>query len=175
MQKLKIKLENCYGIKKLKTDLDFSQASAIAVYAPNGAMKTSLAQTFKDLCEGRDSLDRVFPKRKTVREITDEKSKALSKENIFVISPYDEEYARTEKTSTLLVDSKLRKEYDELLRKVEVSKESFLKNMKTQSGSKKDLETEISWPLQKPTRSFSRLWSASKMRSPRNKLLRLLP
>jgi len=46
MQILKIKLENCYGIKKLKTDLDFSQARAIAVYAPNRAMKTSLAQAF---------------------------------------------------------------------------------------------------------------------------------
>jgi len=56
MQTLRIKLENCYGIKKLKTDLDFSQARAIAVYAPNGAMKTSLAQTFKDLCEGTNSL-----------------------------------------------------------------------------------------------------------------------
>jgi hypothetical protein len=154
MQTLKIELENCYGIKKLRTDLDFSQASAIAVYAPNGAMKTSLAQTFKDLCEGKDSLDRVFPMRKTVREITDEKSKALSKENIFVISPYDEEYAHTEKTSTLLVDSKLRKEYDELLRKVEASKESFLKNMKTQSGSKKDLETEISLAFTKTDKEF---------------------
>jgi len=154
MQTLRIKLENCYGIKKLKTDLDFSQARAIAVYAPNGAMKTSLAQTFKDLCEGTNSLDRVFPKRKTVREITDEKSKALSKENIFVISPYDEEYAHTEKTSTLLVDSKLRKEYDELLRKVEASKESFLKNMETQSGSKKDLEAEISLAFTKTDKEF---------------------
>src|SRR5438552_3202541 len=39
MQTLKIKLENCYGIKKLKTDLDFSQARAIAIYAPNGSKK----------------------------------------------------------------------------------------------------------------------------------------
>lgn len=69
MQTLKIKLENCYGIKKLKTDLDFSQARAIAVYAPNGAMKTSLAQTFRDLREGKDSLDRIFTDRKTVREM----------------------------------------------------------------------------------------------------------
>jgi hypothetical protein len=69
MQTLKIKLENCYGIKKLKTDLDFSQARAIAVYAPNGAMKTSLAQTFRDLREGKDSLDRIFTDRKKVREM----------------------------------------------------------------------------------------------------------
>src|SRR5690242_7650330 len=85
----------------------------------NGLRETWLAQTFKDLREGRDSQDRVFPDRKTVREITDEKNKTVLQENIFVVSPYDEEYAHTEKTSTLLVDSKLRKEYDQLLQQVE--------------------------------------------------------
>src|ERR1700674_5388371 len=154
MQTVKIKLENCYGIKKLKTDLDFSQARAIAVYAPNGAMKTSLAQTFRDLREGTDSLDRVFPDRKTVREITDEKNKTVPQENVFVISPYDEEYGHTEKTSTLLVDSKLRKEYDLLLQQVEASKETFLQNIKKQSGSKKDLEAEISSAFTKTDKEF---------------------
>jgi hypothetical protein len=154
MQKLKIKLENCYGIKKLKADFDFSEATAIAVYAPNGAMKTSLAQTFKDLREGADSLDRVFPDRKTLREISDEKGKPLTEDNIFVISPYDEEYGHTEKTSTLLVDSKLRKEYDELLRQVDASKEAFLKKLQTQSGSKKDLEAEISASFTKTDKEF---------------------
>jgi hypothetical protein len=154
VQNLKINLENCYGIKKLKADLDFSHTRAFAVYAPNGAMKTSLAQTFRDLCDGTDSLDRVFPKRKTLREITDEKGTTLPKENILVISPYDEEYGHTEKTSTLLVDSKLRKEYEELLRNVEASKEAFLKNMRMQSGSKKDLEAEISLAFTKTNSEF---------------------
>ncbi len=154
MQTLKIKLENCYGIKKLKTDLDFSQARAIAVYAPNGAMKTSLAQTFKDLQQQTDSLDRIFPKRKTVREITDEKNKTIAKENIFVITPYDEEYGHTEKTSTLLVNSTLRKEYDQLLQQVDSSKEVFLRNIKKQSGSKKDLEAEISLAFTKTDKDF---------------------
>src|SRR6266566_735111 len=154
MQKLKIRLENCYGIKKLKTDLDFSQAKAIAVYAPNGAMKTSLAQTFKDLREGTDSSDRIFPDRKTAREITDEKNAAIAQDSIFVISPYDEEYGHTEKTSTLLVDSKLRKEYDQLLQQVETSKEIFLKNIKKQTGSKKDLEAEISLAFTRTDKEF---------------------
>jgi len=51
MKKLNIDLENCYGIKKLKTQFDFSQGKAYAIYAPNGAMKTSLAQTFKDIAD----------------------------------------------------------------------------------------------------------------------------
>src|SRR5260370_24783791 len=149
-----MRLENCYGIKKLKTDLDFSQAKAIAVYALHGAMQTSLSQTFKDLREGTDSSDRIFPDRKTAREITDEKNAAIAQDNIFVISPYNEEYGHTEKTSTLLVDSKLRKEYDQLLQQVETSKEIFLKNIKKQTGSKKDLEAEISSAFTKTDKEF---------------------
>jgi hypothetical protein len=37
---LTIDLENCYGIRKLTATLDFSKSNAIAVYAPNGSMKT---------------------------------------------------------------------------------------------------------------------------------------
>jgi len=71
-----------------------------------------------------------------------------------VIRPYDEEYGHTEKTSTLLVDSKLRKEYDQLLQQVETSKEIFLGNIKRQSGSKKDLEAEISLSFTKTDKEF---------------------
>lgn len=34
LEKLLLDLEHCYGIKKLKADLDFSKKSAIAIYAP---------------------------------------------------------------------------------------------------------------------------------------------
>ncbi len=49
MQKLSINLENCYGIKKLSKVLDFSEQRTFAIYAANGVMKTSLANTFFDL------------------------------------------------------------------------------------------------------------------------------
>ena len=62
MNTLTIDLENCYGIKKLETTLDFA-ATAVAVYAPNGSMKTSLAKTFDDIAKGVDSRDRIFPAR----------------------------------------------------------------------------------------------------------------
>ena len=42
MKTLTLKLENCYGIRKLDEKLDFSTAKAIAIYAPNGSMKTLL-------------------------------------------------------------------------------------------------------------------------------------
>jgi hypothetical protein len=41
MQKLKIDLENCYGIKKLNVEFNFTKCQVAAVYAPNGAMKGS--------------------------------------------------------------------------------------------------------------------------------------
>jgi len=40
MNKLKIDLEHCYGIKKLEQDFDFNEGSVISIYAPNGLMKT---------------------------------------------------------------------------------------------------------------------------------------
>jgi adenylosuccinate synthase len=73
-------------------------------------MKSSLAQTFKDAANGDESEDRIFPARQTVRKITDEAGKDIDGERVLVVLPYDEEFGPTEKTSTLLVDAKLRKE-----------------------------------------------------------------
>jgi ABC-type Mn2+/Zn2+ transport system ATPase subunit len=72
MEKLKINLEYCYGIKKMTEEIDFSEQNVIAIYAPNGSMKSSLAQTFLDLSNGEKSKDRFFPSRITNRKITDE-------------------------------------------------------------------------------------------------------
>ena len=63
MKRINLDLENCYGIKNLQREFDFSHCNAYAIYAPNGAMKTSLTQTFKDVVAGRDSIDRIFPDR----------------------------------------------------------------------------------------------------------------
>ena len=126
MNKVNIDLENCYGIKKLQEQFDFSQFKAYAIYAPNGAMKTSLAQTFKDVADATASKDRIFPARVSSRKITDENGVDLPKGSIFVVPPYVEEFGHTEKTSTLLVDTKLRKEYEQLYIEIDKSKETFL-------------------------------------------------
>ena len=72
MNRLNVDLENCYGIKKLQAQFDFSQQKAYAIYAPNGAMKSSLAETFKDVADATASKDRIFPTRVCSRKITDE-------------------------------------------------------------------------------------------------------
>lgn len=156
MNKLNVDLENCYGIKKLQAQFDFSQHKAYAIYAPNSAMKSSLAQTFKDVADATASKDRIFPTRVCSRKITDENGVDLPKESVLVVRPYDEVFGHTEKTSTLLVDSKLRKEYEQLHIEISKSKEMFLKALKDQSGSKKDLEKEISSTFTKSDDEFYR-------------------
>ena len=143
MKTLTIDLESCYGIKKLETTLDFSTAKAIAIYAPNGSMKTSLAKTLHDIAGGVDSKDRIFPTRPCKRVVKDENGTDLHKNSVLVVRPYDE-VDHTAKTSTLLVNPALRKEYEDLHAGIDAAKDAFLKALKEQSGSKKDLEKEIS-------------------------------
>jgi len=156
VNKLNITLENCYGIKKLQAQFDFSQHKAYAIYAPNGAMKSSLAKTFKDVADGTPSKDRIFPARVSVRTITDENGADLPQQIVLVVPPYDEVLGHTEKTSTLLVDAKLRGEYEQLYVAIDESKKAFLKGLKEQSGSKKDLEREISSAFTKSDTEFYR-------------------
>ena len=132
MNTLTIDLENCYGIKKLDTTLDFSTAKAIAIYAPNGSMKTSLAKTFHDIADGVDSQDRIFPDRPCKRVVKDENGAELPKDSVLVIRPYDEVMGHTDKTSTLLVNPALRKEYENLHAGIDAAKDAFLTALKEQ-------------------------------------------
>jgi hypothetical protein len=87
MKKVSIDLQHCYGIKSLTATLDFSTQSAQAIYAPNGVMKSSFAQTFHDLSRGTPSRDRIFDDRVCVREVRDENGKELPPESVFVVRP----------------------------------------------------------------------------------------
>jgi Fe-S cluster assembly ATPase SufC len=154
MQKIRIDLRNCYGIKRLKVEFDFSKARAVAIYAPNGAMKSSLAETFMDVATGEESRDRIFPKRITSRKITDHKNAELKPESVVVLRPYDEVFGDAVKTSTLLVDSALRTEYEKLIKDLEEAKEAFVKAIREVSGSKRLGEAEISSTFTSSTDDF---------------------
>ena len=146
MNKLTVDLQNCYGIKRLIYEFDFEDDKrAFAIYAPNGAMKSSLAQTFKDISAATPSVDRIFPSRVTSRKVTDEGGAEVPAEAIFVIEPYDEIFGHSEETSTLLIDSELKKEYERLHIEINKSKNSLLKALKKQAGkSRRDFAKEIS-------------------------------
>jgi hypothetical protein len=144
MSQVGIDLQYCYGIRKLVHQFDFSKCSAYAIYAPNGSMKSSLAQTFKDMADGKPPTDRIFPSRASSRTITDEKGKELTRDRILVLPPYSEFFRPNEKTSTLLVNNVLRQEYEKLHTDIDNSKSAFIGAMKSQSnGSKKALDKEI--------------------------------
>jgi hypothetical protein len=144
MNTLTINLENCYDIKKLETTLNFSGCKAFAIYAPNGVMKSSIAQTFRDVSLGVPSKDRIFPDRKTLRSIVVDGTKQIAAENILVISPFDETFGHNEKTSTLLVEPSLRKEYEKLYAEVDEAREKLVALLKKQANTKRDVEAEVS-------------------------------
>jgi len=144
MDRVTVDLQNCYGIKALRYDFDFSQKPAFAIYAPNGVMKSSLAETFFDASVGRDSEDRIFPTRPVSRSITDEVGAAIDGERVLVVRSYDAEYGPTEKTCTLLISADLRRESEQIEAKVEAAKDGLLKALRSQADSKRDFAQEIS-------------------------------
>lgn len=154
MDRVEIVLENCYGIKSLQSTLDFSTTHAYALYAPNGVMKSSLAKTFQDAAARKDSQDRIFPNRKTRRKITDGQDHDIEGSRVFVVQPYDADLGVNEQTSTLLLDPKLKKEYDDLLRATDSAKSALLTAIRQQSGSKQNMETEISSAIMTTSAEF---------------------
>ena len=144
MQEINVTLKNCYGIKSMDYTFDFSNGNQYAIYAPNGSMKTSFAKTFQDISENQESSDRIFTARQSERIVKDENDNEIPAEYVLVIEPYDRDFSHSEKTSTLLVNISLKKEYMMLNEELEICKKEFLNAMKAQSGSRMSLDKEIS-------------------------------
>lgn len=144
MNNLKVELEYCYGIKRLTAEFDFSKnGSVFSVYAPNGVMKTSFANTFKDISLGRKSEDRIKPDHNTIRNVHDEAGNELDPASIFVIEPYNEGY-RSDRISTLLVNDKLRKKYEDIHKEIDQKSEILAKELKKFTALKSDILEEFS-------------------------------
>ncbi len=131
MNKIKLKFQYCYGIKKLEKEFNFSNRTFL-IYAPNGSMKTSFAKTFYDYSKDKETKDLVFPNRTTVREILAD-GKGISPGNIFVIEPYNQDY-QSEKISTLLANKELKKKYENIHKDIDKIKNDLVKELKQLSG-----------------------------------------
>lgn len=142
MQKLSISFKHCYGITELSHTFDFSNKNTVIIYAPNGAMKTSFAKTFKDLSIGAASKDEIFTDRITERIIKDESGNDLDPNEIFVIEPYNQEFSGTEKISTLLATKDIKEKYDQLHKELDIQKANFITKLKGISSST-DCESEL--------------------------------
>ena len=148
MHKVKVQLQNCYGIRSLDTEFDFTHKSANLIYAPNGLMKTSLAKTFKDHSENQQSQDEVYPDRETSRVILNENGESLSPHEVFVAEPYDASY-ESDRLSTLLANKELKIEYDEILKGIDKKSVELVKLLQQTSGVKSGLEDIISFVFTK--------------------------
>lgn len=153
MKELHVELKHCYGIKHLKAAFDFSRSSVYAIYAPNGAMKSSFAKAFRDASESKPSTDRIFPERTCERQLIDETGNEVPPDAIYVVYPY-EELGHSDETAVLLVNEKLRKEYEQLHSDIANAEEAFLKAMKEQSRSKRDVKQEIASTFTKLPSAF---------------------
>lgn len=153
MKKVELNLENCYGIKKLKDNIEFTKLNhqtgmeedinACLIYASNGTMKTSFANTFLDIENDKETIDRIEPNNNTVREIKID-GKMINKDDIFVIQTYVEGYDSNNK-SKLLASEKLKKEYDDIWNEISKNKDIFFKEIKKISGISNinEIEREI--------------------------------
>lgn len=110
MEKVSIELENCYGIRKLKKEFDFSDKAAFIIYASNGSMKTSFAKTLKDISNGKEPKEEVYGRNATYK-IENELQEAIRSEEIFVIESYDPDFF-SKRMSNLLMNSELQNKYN---------------------------------------------------------------
>lgn len=136
--KLKLALENCYGINQLNKEFDFTKSAnndgVNSLYAPNGTLKTSLAKTFIDVVNEDETKDLIFPERETKRDITIDNI-AITPEQIMVIESYNESYS-SKQLSTLLVNDALKQQYDTALKEVDEKRTTLVKAIAKPAGKK---------------------------------------
>ncbi|WP_299270929.1 hypothetical protein [uncultured Psychrosphaera sp.] len=136
--KLKLSLENCYGINQLNKEFNFTKSvgndGVNSLYAPNGTLKTSLAKTFTDVANEEETKDLIFPDRVTKRDITID-NVAITPEQIMVIESYNESYS-SKQLSTLLVNDTLKKQYDTALKEVDEKRTALVKAIAKLAGKK---------------------------------------
>src|SRR5690606_3601107 len=87
MNSLEIELKNCFGINNLKHTFDFVKSNTMVIYASNGIMKTSFANTFKELSEGKVPKDRLFGKETSYSILVD--SNEIEAKDILVIKSFE--------------------------------------------------------------------------------------
>lgn len=131
MKKISLDLKNCHGINSLK--YDFCLNDNYIIYATNGSMKTSLYKTFHDYINGNDSKDLFFSNRKSTRIIVNELGEDLDPNTILLVGNQDFSIDDLKMTS-LLVNEKLKKEYDGIFNKINVQQEKIKKRLKLRTG-----------------------------------------
>lgn len=145
MRQIQIELKNCFGIKELNRTLDYGGGkNTQVIYAPNGVMKTSLANVLRYISgqSGEEPKDRLHPESIVMHNVLAD-GVSMDKSNLFVADAEDvQTYNPNEAMSTLLASKKLKEEYDTICKSLDKEKAILIKKLKTESESR-DCESEI--------------------------------
>ena len=140
--------ENCYGLKNFKLkEINFTNSNKAIIYAPNGVMKTSLANVFDDISKGNKTIDRIFSNLNSSYNVqyyssTYTNTQLSKNDNIYVVKSFDEKFELSKETiGTLLADEKTRKDYEILISQFSEELLEFKSTLSKLSGfSQKDIE-----------------------------------
>ena len=143
MQKVKINFENCFGIKRFKETLNFQEHKCVLIYAPNGTMKTSFAETMRMIGAEKSNQikDRMNPSKSVVCELKDETDADIAGKNIFVANA-EEDIKSESRFSSFLADEALKQRYENIYKQLEARQDDFMTKLKAQSQSD-DCEKEF--------------------------------
>ena len=97
--------ENCYGLKNFKLkEINFTNSNKAIIYAPNGVMKTSLANVFDDISKGNKTIDRIFSNLNSSYNVqyyssTYTNTQLSKNDNIYVVKSFDEKFELSKETT----------------------------------------------------------------------------
>ena len=130
MNKLNIDFTNCFGIESLSHEFDFSKGNVFSIYARNGLMKTSFANTFQLLQLGKEDeiCDKIFGYHGNATVQID--GSPIRGEQTFVIKSYESSYESD--ISPLLIKGDVQEQLQETLK----AHKKFLKALEKASGLK---------------------------------------
>ena len=135
LNELRIALRNCHGIGAFNERIDFADGRRhLAVYASNGAMKSSLAKTFRNVRDGVDPSDHIYTERPHSCSITDENKNAIDPSTILVVDPYDDAKITADMSLDILVDPGLRADYARATGRIRENRQALLDMLHKRSG-----------------------------------------
>lgn len=132
MRRLKMQLQNCYGIQNMKYEIDFSNKNVAIIYAPNGTMKSSLANTFRALMNRDNPKESIYGD-ESYCKITDENDVDILAESIMVVNP-TEEITDESAQGMLMANADLRKKYTLIYKRIYELKDKLYQQLKTNMG-----------------------------------------
>lgn len=127
MGKLNLDLQNCYGIKKMNEEIDFSKNNVAIIYAQNGMMKSSLAKTFQAIRDGNKVEERIFNNESSYNIYFDNSFK-FSSDNLIVVNPFEESIV--ENQNLLMANDELRMKYSEIHKELNFKEELIYNQIK---------------------------------------------